>query len=87
MSSYMKKGKRLNSITESIEVKKRMKYVYAIMGELDDVAAEIYKAKEDWTEENIVEVASKYTKLKIEGLESMLLLGKLQNIKDNETKD
>jgi len=83
MSNFLKKGQRLQKAAEKKEVKKRIKRMYEIMNELDDVAISIIKSGEEYTEDTIAEVASKYTDLKIDAMEKFLLLGKLQNFKDN----
>jgi len=84
MSNFLRTRKRMGVIKERKEVKYRMKQIYKIMDELDSIAPIIYKNETNWNEENIVEIAEKYTNRKLEKLEQMLLLGKLQNIKDGK---
>jgi hypothetical protein len=80
MSNFLKKGKREDVKSQKKDVKKRIKRIYQIMDELDNVAALIFMNKEDYTEENIKDIAGQYTDLTIEGMETMMLLGKLQNL-------
>jgi DUF1009 family protein len=86
MSSFLKRGERQMKLKIRKEVKSRIKQVYYIMDELDDVANMIYNAGDEYNEENIAEVAGKYTDLKIEGLETLMLLGKLKTKQDHEDK-
>jgi len=87
MSNFNRTGRREQIRIDKRDVKKRMKAVYEIMDKLDTVAGNMYKSDVEYTEENIEELARPYTDLKLEGLEKFLLLGKLQTMKDNETKD
>ena len=82
MSNFSKTGKREQVRESKREVKKRMRAVYKIMDELEEVATAIDLADEEWTEENIIEIAANHTELKLDGLEKLLLLGKLQTRKD-----
>ena len=82
MSNFSKTGKREQVRESKREVKKRMRAVYKIMDELEEVATAIDLANEEWTEENIIEIAANHTDLKLDGLEKLLLLGKLQTRKD-----
>jgi hypothetical protein len=92
MSNFIKQGLRQQKIKDKKEVKKRIKAIHSIMEELDEVAqAIILKDDEVITEDNIVEIASKYTDRPIEGYEKMILLSKLESIgkvkKENILKD
>lgn len=82
MSNFSKTGKREQVREGKREVKKRMKAVYKIMDELEEVATAIDLADEEWDEDNILEIAANHTELKLDGLEKLLLLGKLQRRKD-----
>ena len=84
MSSFSKKGKRLKVVADKKEATKRMKEVYKIMDDLEEVAKNIYYSKEVVTEDNIIEIASKYTSRKIEGLEKHILLSKLDVLNGKE---
>ena len=81
----MSKGKRI----AELRVKKHIKEIYKIMGELETITPSIYQDNKDveFTEDNIDEIAIKYTNRKLENLERFILLGKLQLLKDAETKD
>ncbi len=87
MSNFSKIGKREQVREGKREVKKRMRAVYKIMDELEEVATAIDLANEEWTEENIIEIAANHTDLKLDGLEKLLLLGKLQRRKDAKNND
>jgi hypothetical protein len=87
MSNFSKTGKREQVRESKREVKKRMRAVYKIMDELEEVATAIDLANEEWTEENIIEIAANHTELKLDGLEKLLLLGKLQRRKDAKNND
>lgn len=80
MSNFLKKGKRIAVRKQKKETKKHTKEFYKILGELDRVA-EIMINDEDiqkhLTEESMVELAQPLTDIKIEGLEKMVLMGKL----------
>lgn len=86
MSNFLHRGKREAKIAQNKEVKQRMKHIYDIMDELDDTAKRIYHAGVIWNEDNIQEVAQKYTDIKIESMEGFLLLGKLQNLTEHYDK-
>lgn len=90
MGSFTKIGKRKELIESRKKAKKHMKEFYKIMGELDEVAQAIYK--EDplviVDEENIAEVAAKYTDRTIADMEKFLLLGKLNQLQNGtESQD
>ena len=92
MSSFLKQGLRQQKQKDKKEVRKRIKAIYQIMEELDEVAQNIIlKEGEVIDENNIEEIASRYTDRKIEGYEKMILLSKLESIgkvnKDNILKD
>lgn len=92
MSSFLKQGLRQQKQKNKREVRKRIKAIYQIMEELDEVAQNIIlKEGEVIDENNIEEIASKYTDRKIEGYEKMILLSKLESIgkvdKENILKD
>jgi hypothetical protein len=83
MSNFFRKGARASLKKQKKEVQKRIKRIYQIMDELDEVAAKIFRTGKEWSEENIAELAYEFTDLKIEGLETMMLLGKLENLKEH----
>jgi len=83
MSNYFRIGKRESIKKQKKDVKKRLKRIYQIMDELDTIAAKIFQSGKECTEDNIIEVASEFTDLRIEGMETMMLMGKLQNLKDH----
>ena len=78
MSNFLKKGKRDAVRKKNKEIKYRTKEFYKILRELDEVAHTIVKDKIEVSEDNIVNIASKYTTRKIENLEKLVLLGKIQ---------
>lgn len=81
MSSFLKQGLRQQKQKDKKEVKKRIRAIQQIMKELDEVAQNIIiKEDEVITENNIAEIASRYTDRKIEGYEKMILLSKLESI-------
>lgn len=96
MSNMLRKGKRLAARKRKKETKKHTKEFYKILGELDRVA-EIMLDDQDiqkqLTEDTVVELAQPLTEIKIEGMEKMVLMGKLglyqamekevENAKDN----
>lgn len=81
MSNFLKQGARANNAAEKKETKQRLKEIYKIMDTLDEIAPKIYK-EEEWAEDNVITLAAKYTDINIGGLEKMLLLGKLENIRE-----
>ena len=86
MSSFLKKGKRIKAASDKKEVKKRVKAVYAKLNELHLVAEEMKLHQEEVNEDNIEEIASNYTDMKLDGFEKFILLGKM-NIEKDEIKD
>ena len=84
MSSFGNKGKRSKKVAEKKEATRRMREVYKIMHDLDKVAKDIYINKEEVNEENVLEIASKYTDRKLEGLEKHILLNKLDVLNGKE---
>jgi len=87
MSSFSNIGKRDKVRKEKRMGKKHLKRMYTIMDELDELALDIHNAKEEWTEDNIKDIASQYSDLHIAKMEKIMLLGKLNQLKENETKD
>jgi len=87
MSNFSRIGKREKIRKEKRMVKKHLKRMYAIMDELDELALDIHNAKEEWTEDNIEDIASQYSELQIAKMEKTMLLGKLTQLRDNEAKD
>ena len=92
MSSFAKQQLRKSKQDERKEVKKRIKAINVIVNELDEVAQKILINEEETiTEDNIAEIASKYTAIKIEGFEKLILLSKLEQLgkvkKENILKD
>jgi hypothetical protein len=80
MSNMLRKGKRIAARKNKKETKKHTKEFYKILGELDEVAEAMLdneEVMEKLTDENLVELASEFTDLKIEGLEKFVLKGKL----------
>ena len=85
MSNFLKQGRRKEKVRKKKIAKKHLKEVYKILGELDKVANLIMKNKDEVTEENIMDVAEKYTELEIGKYEQYILLGKLNKyIKEQE---
>jgi hypothetical protein len=74
MSSFLNKGQRL----QTKKAKKHVKEFYKILGELDTIAEKISReSKVEITEDNINEIASKYTNRTIDNMEKMILMAKL----------
>lgn len=81
MSSFAKQQLRKSKKDERKEVKKRINAISRIMAELDAVAEKIVlNETEVITENNISEIASKYSDIKVEGFEKLLLLSKLEQL-------
>lgn len=81
MSSFLKQGLRKQQQKQKKQVLKRIDAIYGIINELDYIAEEINKNETDIiTEENIAEIASSYSDLKIEGFEKLMLLSKLEEL-------
>ena len=78
MSSFLKRGKRAEVRKKNKEIKHRTKEFYKILRELDEVARMIVKKDIEVSEENIQEIAEQFTDRKIENLEKLVLLGKIQ---------
>ena len=70
MSNFLKKGQRLKAAADKKEVKKRVKEVYKI------IPLPMGATRS--------EIASQYTDRPIEGLEKMLILGKVYNYYENQ---
>lgn len=77
MSNFLRKGRRKEQEVIRRVTKKHTKAFYKILGELDRVANEMKLHEEEVTKDNIVEVASNYTDIKIENLEKIVLMGKM----------
>lgn len=76
MSSFLRKGKRL----QNKKAKRHVKEFYKILGELDTVAEKIALEKDlEITEDNIKLIASEYTNRTIDDMEKMILMAKLNN--------
>lgn len=87
MSNFLRRGQRDRIRQEKRKVKQHMKSMYKILGEVKELALTIHNAKEEWTEDNIIDIASKYTEIKIADMEKFLLLGNLQMLKDEIKSD
>lgn len=83
----MTKGSRKAEVAERRQVKHHIKYMYKIMDEIKLIAKDIHKSGVEWTEDNIEDVASEFTELKIADMEKFLLLGNLQMLKDEAESD
>ena len=83
MGNFLRKGERQSLKKQKTDVKKRVKRIYQIMDELDTVAALIFMNKEEYTEDNMKDIAEQYTDLTIDGMETMMLMGKLQNLENH----
>lgn len=84
MSSFLRKGKRIQVKDINKKVKRHKKEFYKILEELNVVMLQIL-SKEDLTTltpDNIEEVASKYTEREIGIFEKNILLSKLENYKN-----
>ena len=81
MSSFSKAGKREMVREDKRNVKKHLKKMYQIMDTLEELSQIIHNEKEDWNEDNIEEVAARYTDITLGDMERFMLLGKLQNLK------
>ena len=82
--SFLRRGRREKIRVEKRMVKRHMKAMYSILGEVRELAKDIYNSKLEWNEDNIVEVASGFTDMKIADMEKFLLLGNLQMLKDED---
>lgn len=82
MSSFMKKGKRNSLHADRVKLTKHVAGFYKIMHQMDNVAQLIHENEVDieFTENNIAELASKYTNLPIDRMEANVLLNKLYNL-------
>lgn len=97
MSNFVKQQLRKSKQKERSELKKRYKAVHKIMEELDKLAITIgVKENGKIDDNNIEEIASKYSDIKIEGFEKLILLSKLEHmgkinkediLKDEDNKD
>lgn len=84
MSSFLKQGQRKEQVKKKKIVQKHLKAIYSKLDELNAVALDIID-KEDLstiTEDNIVEVASKYSDVSLEEYEKSILLSKLEDYKN-----
>lgn len=87
MSSFNKVGERQKVRDEKRSVKRHMKAMYKIMDEVKLLAKEIHESDAEWTEDNIVDVASEFSELTISDMEKFLLLGNLQLLKNEVESD
>ncbi len=79
MSSFLKKGERIQVRKKKKEVKHRTKDFYKILNELDDLYERVSEDKElleQITKDNMVELLQPLTDRKIGKLEEFVLLGK-----------
>jgi hypothetical protein len=83
----MKIGSRAKIASEKSQVKQHMKYMYKIMDSVKELASTIHDSGVEWTEDNIEEVAAKFTDMNIANMEKFLLLGNLQLLKDEAKGD
>ena len=82
MSSFNKIGERQKVRDEKRNVKRHMKAMYKIMGEVKALAKDIHESDTEWTEDNIIDVAAEFSDLTISDMEKFLLLGNLQQLQD-----
>lgn len=92
MSSFLNKGIREQKQKQKKEVINRIKSMYGILSELDVVAEEINKNEtSEITEDNLEEIAAKYSDINIGGYEKLILLSKLEELgkvkRENILKD
>lgn len=83
MSSFLKRGKRIQARADKKELKHRTKDFYKILHELDALARMLAVGELKITEDNVVEEAAKYTTREIADMEKFILLGKIEQYKKN----
>jgi len=84
MSNFSKVGKRELDRVDKRKVKRHMSAMYRILGKVKELAKVIHEANEEWTEDNIVEIAAKYSDMQVADMEKFLLLGNLSLLKSED---
>ena len=82
MSNFNKKGLRQQKLLERKKTKKHIKSFYKILGEMDILAKQLDSSIE-YTEENINDYVKPIYGRDLDGMEKMLVLGKLHYAKNN----
>lgn len=82
MSSFLKKGQREHKAFVNKKTKQHVKSFYRILGEMDVLAKQLDPSIE-YNEENINEYTKPLYGRDLDGMEKMLVLGKLHYAKNN----
>lgn len=83
MSNFLKKGLRKEKVYKDKVTKKHIKSFYQIIGKMDEVAKQLDPSIE-YTEENINEYVNPIFGRDLDGMEKMLVLGKMHHKKDKD---
>jgi len=86
MSSYLKNGLRKAKLAERKKTKAHIKAFYNILGQMDVVAKQLDPMLE-YNEDNINEYVNPIIGRDLDSYEKFLVLGKINIIKENETKN
>lgn len=84
MSSYLKNGQRQAKLAERKKTKAHVKAFYQILSKMDVVAKQLDPMLE-YTEENINDYVKPIYGRDLDGMEKMLILGKLFHAKENNS--
>ena len=84
MSSYLKNGQRQAKLAERKKTKAHIKAFYNILGQMDVVAKQLDPTLE-YNEENINDYVKPIYGRDLDGMEKMLILGKLFHAKENNS--
>lgn len=84
MSSYLKNGQRQAKLAERKKTKAHVKAFYSILADMDVVAKQLDPSIE-YNEENINDYVKPIYGRDLDGMEKMLILGKLFHAKENNS--
>lgn len=84
MSSYLKNGQRQAKLAERKKTKAHVKAFYSILADMDVVAKQLDPSIE-YNEENINDYVKPIYGRDLDGMEKMLILGKLYHAKENNS--
>ena len=84
MSNYMKQGLRQTKLAERKKTKQHIKGFYKILGDMHSIAGQLDPSIE-YTEENIDSHVLPIYDRQLDNMEKMVLLGKMNNEKEDNT--
>jgi hypothetical protein len=79
MSSFNKASNRKSNILNQVKVKKHVSAVYRIMDEINALAIKLKDLNLEVTEDNVDDIVFEVTGTKLDSMEKLLLMGKLNS--------